>query len=623
MKLGFSQQEIISTAKSLGLPSDGFIQRRVARAFDLVESNKVSQIDDGIFRVRSQYDEGKSYIVNVNSGDPSCDCPDGERTINCKHRIASLLYANRRVSNADDNRKQSQAITIFKTTDGNDGDFWRRCWCIAQGNRRTVVYEEHNGRLFCNCGAYYQDCKHKQLVIKTVTNELKSIAKEKRIVNECGTEQAKQLQDKMNGQLNSRNGNGNGAHKAPSQPMKLDLRDPFQESEQNDIDQIEGRKNGELAWKLSNGKYCISYKGIMTLSEKHGVTFTHGDNSNTKQVIARARLNGNERLSGKLPIPCQETAIELAKRNAARQLLPLEEIKALEYKTKLNAEFSWQKAYKKCAALVGTEANVDIIIHELVQSGKLRQDSPTHYDRTEWLIIHKACQEDAQEQINDGGDKTPSSPVVMVGDKPTSQDDLSAVPAQADGSNWREQYNKCVKVSSLWDTGIVINQIVPKHYYRKDRITDEEWQRVFSECKRRREEYERTQAAKADFASAQQAYKFKHIRDISGYDVKSKKYVGRPPLNSKEFLDKCKEAIAQVRAEKNTVEANDMPLESGNVKRQLQMDKKLRTWLIESDGTKNQISCREICEQFNDGSLVTRLRACIDDGADIGIVELD
>ena len=482
---------------------------------------------------------------------------------------------------------------------------------IAQGNRRTLVYEELDGRLFCTCGAYYTECKHKQLVINTVKSQL-------RFINECGSERAKALQEKMNGQLTKSGNSGNGDAKSPvvmvgdkptsPQPMKLDLRDPFQESESYDIDQIEGRKNGELAWKLSNGKYCISYAGVMKLAEKHNIDFSVSLHDDTNTVIAKAS-NGNERVSGKPMNGCADTAIELAKRNAARQLLPLPEIKAVEKKAKLNAEFDWQKAHAKCVELVGIEANVDIIIHELTQAGKLRRDTPSHYYRTEWLIIHNACKEDAQQQTNDndndGGDKTPSSP-------------------QDDGSNWREWYNKCVEVSSLHDTSVVINQMAPKHYYRKDRITDGEWQRIFSECKRRREEYERTQAAKASFASAQQAYKFKHIRDISGYDVKSKQFVGRPPLNSKEFLAKCQEAIEQVRDEKK-VEANEQPLEGGNGKRQLQMDKKLRTWLIEADGSKKKISCREICEQFEskqNPSIVTRLRAGIDDGADLSTVEL-
>ena len=382
MKFGFSQSDIITTAKNLGLPTDGFIQRRIARAFDLVESNKVSKIDDGIFRVRSQYEPDKSYIVNLNHGEPSCDCPDGERTIHCKHRIASLLYQAR----------QAQAIRIIKTTDGDAGDYWRRCWLIAQGNDRPMVYEERDRNLFCNCGAYYNDCEHKQLVIRAVKKELA----EKRIINECGSQEAMELQNRLNNDNGSRNDNGNGAQ-APSQAMKLDLRDPFQQSEQLDIDQIEGRSNGELAHKLSNGEWVISYKGIMTLAQKHGIEFSDGFNSNTSQVIARARLNGNERISGKLPIPSKETAIELAKRNCARQLLPLPEILALQKKVQLEAEFDWKKAKSACLKLV-PEYNLSILINDLVNAGKLRQDNPSHYDRTEWLLIHDYCKKDAKAQ---------------------------------------------------------------------------------------------------------------------------------------------------------------------------------------------------------------------------------
>jgi hypothetical protein len=56
------------------------------------------------------------------------------------------------------------------------------------------------------------------------------------------------------------------------------------------------------------------------------------------------------------------------------------------------------------------------------------------------------------------------------------------------------------------------------------------------------------------------------------------------------------------------------------------MDKKLRTWLVEADGSKKEISCREICETFEskqNPSIVTRLRAGIESGADISTVELD
>jgi len=86
-------KELDQTAVMLGLPEGhSFIRRRISRAYDLLNSNKVTEITDGIFRVRSQYEPEKSYIVNLNHGDPYCNCPDGERTLFCKHRIASLLY---------------------------------------------------------------------------------------------------------------------------------------------------------------------------------------------------------------------------------------------------------------------------------------------------------------------------------------------------------------------------------------------------------------------------------------------------------------------------------------------------------------------------------------------------
>jgi hypothetical protein len=681
MKLGFSQQEIIATAKSLGLPSDGFIQRRVARAFDLVESKKVSQIDDGIFRVRSQYDEGKSYIVNVNSGEPSCDCPDGERTINCKHRIASLLYA----------RKQAQAITIVKTTDGlrpvdpegNEGDYWRRCWCIAQGNRRTVVYEEHSGRLFCNCGAYYQDCKHKQLVIKTVTLELKSIAKEKRVVNECGSNEAKALQDKLNGQLDSQNNNGNGA-KAPSQPMQLDLNNPFEESESYDIDQIEGRRNGELAWKLSNGEYVISYAGVMKLAEKHDIDFP--TIIKTQQaVIAYAQTNGSLRLSGK-PVRTYDTPIEtvceLAKRNAARQLLPLPEIKAVEHKAKLTAEFDWQKAKAKCVELVGIEANVDIIIHELTQAGKLRQDNPSHYDRTEWLIIHSACKQDASNNNNDGGGPNPSSSKYDDWkSKRKKCEDAAANEVrycwirsdlEREGtisnehpSEWKDRdfetlRKACALDASLFNRGIGDDWTLVLEtnkgvwaYERRYRFwlvtadTNELREKCFC-CRRRfitnhNHGKTRSQAQMTDDLIHWERYYIKTVvcadclKETTKADM-TKRFdelyhngngavdtIGLPKT-AEDFIARCREAIDKVREKKNAVEANEQPLEGSNGKRKIQMDKKLRTWLIESDLTSKGISCREICEKFEsekNPNIVTRLRAGIDSGADISTVELD
>jgi hypothetical protein len=331
----------------------------------------------------------------------------------------------------------------------------------------------------------------------------------KRIVNECGSQEAKALQDKLNGQLNSQQDNGNSRFNRDSQPTQLDLSDPFQEAEALDIAQIEGRKNGEMAWKLRNGDYCISYRGIMTLAEKHSIEYEVSLHDDTHTVIAKA-MNGSERVSGKPILGNVETALELAKRNAARQLLPLPEIKAVEHKAKLTAEFNWQKAKAACLKLV-PEYNLSILINDLVNAGKLRQDNPSHYDRTEWLLIHDYCKKDAKAQA----------------------------------------------------------EIDP--------------------------------------------------------DGKS---LNRWSYNSVVFLEECYKRIDAMRAlnDEKVVEANDLPLQNGNGKRKLQMDKKLRTWLVEADGTKKEISCREICEQFEskqNPSIVTRLRAGIDSGADISTVELN
>jgi len=487
MKLGFSQQEIKGTLASLNLPEHSYYMRRAARALDIVNQDKVHFLGEGVYRVDSQFDD-KHYHTELNHGKPGCTCEDFKKNgVACKHMIAATIY-----------KKQAKATSMIirKRSDGVYG--------IIDGNH-VVQISTVNGKLRCNCkdcreSIQQADCKYKKAIRNNGGGN--GNGNGNKMTNECGSERAKQLQEKFNSQSDSHGNNGNGAQ-APSQPQ-LDLSDPFQQSEQYDIDQIEGRSNGELVHKLSNGEYVISYAGIMTLSEKHHITFEALTHDDTHTVIAKGRCGTSERVSGKPMNGSVDTAIELAKRNAARQLLPLPEIKAIEHKAKLEAEFDWQTAYAKCVELVGTKAILDCIIYDLVNWNKLRQDNPSHYDRREWLLIHEYCQKEASIE------RDPKST-----------------------NNW--SYNSAV------------------------------------------------------------------------------------------FIDRCKEAIEKVRAEKK-VEANEQPLEGDNGKRKIQMDKKLRTWLIEADGTKKEISCREICEQFENKqnpSIVTRLRAGIDDGADISIVELD
>jgi hypothetical protein len=526
-----SQDEIRNTVVSLGLPEHPYFMRRTVRAMDLLDTGKVNFVGDDIFRVQSQFDD-QIYHVELNHGTPGCTCPDHQKNpgVLCKHMIAATIYS-----------KQSQAITIVKTTDGEDGDYWRRCWLIAQGNRRTLVYEEYNGRLFCNCGAYYQDCKHKQLVIKAVTKELEA----KRIAYEFGSTEVQALQKQLNSQLPKSEITRNES------PSQLDLSDPFQECESYDIDQIEGRKNGELYWQLENGKYCLSYAGVMKLADKHNISFSVSLHDDTNTVIAKA-MNGNSRVSGKPMNGCTDTAIELAKRNAARQLLPLVEIKAVEKKAQLEAEFDWQKAHAKCVQLVGIEANVDIIIHELTQAGKLRPDTPSHkrpevralsaYNRTEWLIIHNACKEDADEQ--------PPTPF----GKGDSCEELRRMK--------QTRRLRGTKQSNHGDP----SERTPEIPNNADDFV--------SKCKSR-------------FSGSRQAGEA--IAKAKDEDV------GLSPTR------KPKASVSAANITTKSIEANDQPL-------------------------KKEISCREICEQFEskrNPSIVTRLRTGIDDGADISTVELD
>jgi len=59
--------------------------------------------------------------------------------------------------------------------------------------------------------------------------------------------------------------------------------------------------------------------------------------------------------------------------------------------------------------------------------------------------------------------------------------------------------------------------------------------------------------------------------------------------------------------------------------RRLRMDKNLNVWLVEADGTKKKISCREVAEKYDsyEKGLIKQLRAGIECGADISTVEFE
>jgi hypothetical protein len=399
MKSTISQEQISNTAVRLGIPDVPFTHRRIARAFDLFETNKVNEVsrEDGIYRVHSQYNDA-IYTVEVNHGRPHCTCPDGKKTVFCKHMIASMMTAfeQEQEPKLTRNFDYDRRIAVKETPNPKVKASWV---VIENGQTYVNVWQDLNGKICCVCGAYYKkDCIHKQAIRDFYDGGNGS----KRIENYCGSVEAKAIQDKLNGN------NGTGDTKSPSH--QLDTSDPFQESEQRDIDQIEGRSNGDLVHVLSNGKYIISYHGIMALAEQHNVTFEASTHDETRTVIAQGRCGNNSRASGKPINGSEMTAVELAKRNAARQLLPLPEIKAMEKKAQLESEFSWQKAKAKCLELV-PDFTFDILLNDLVRDGKLEQKHTSDYNRKEWLVIFDVCKRDAETNGNDddGGNNTPSS----------------------------------------------------------------------------------------------------------------------------------------------------------------------------------------------------------------------
>ncbi len=636
MKTQFTQEKIKETAILLGIPEHPFFQRRIARAFDLVANNKVFEITDDIYRVRSQYDADKSYIVNLNHGEPSCDCLDNKKHgVACKHLIASMLVAL---------EARPNKLTIYddtfdrrKSRHGKRNSKYGR-WIVNDYKVRKgyVVYRDEHDKLHCACGKKH--CRHCK-AIRKVTDD------GKKIVNECGTLEGKLLQDKLNGD------NGKAGDSQPS-TYQLDVTNPFQESEQMDIDQIEGRSNGNLAHKLSNGEYVISYRAIMKLASQHSITFEASRHDETNTVVVYGHCGNNSRVSGKPINGSETTAIELAKRNAARQLLPLPEIKALEHKVKLEASFSWENAKSKCIDVV-PDYTLSIIIDDMVKAGALRQVHISDYNRKEFLAIYDACKRDVETNGNENnGDGFDPSPDRFAECRVVAKDFVRFQWLKSDilkenlvSDEWKDAdieklKSVCEIDASLFGKGIGdwTLDIEPNHgkwaYQRRYRF----WLTPMSKrcfwCGKPRKEsilpdtmiywgrYEIKVSLCLECSNKVADGELDKDRIVQKFDEKYRAYGGVGRSNIFPDNPETVPSTESDMVDDTTDDANSKPLENGNGKRRLEMDKKLKTWLVEVDGSKTEISCREICEQFN-GNIVMRLRSGIESGGDISAVEVD
>ena len=569
----------------LGIPDDKHTLRRTARGFDLYFSGKVTHIRDHTFEVESQFNgDGRGIPYQV-----------------------SISKANISYCTCADWMKNSG------DTDYPDIHFH----CKHAIAARIWLYRDGNGN-----GS-------------------------KRRVNECGTERAKAIQDKLNGD-NENNGNG---VQPPSH--QLDTSDPFQECESLDIDQIEERRNGELVHKLSNGEYVISYRGIMKLAEMHDIEFASTVHSDTYTVIAKARLNGSERISGKPINGSVYTASELAKRNAARQLLPYPEIKALEHKAKLESEFSWDKAKAKCLELV-PKFKMDIAIHDLVQAGKLKQKHPSDYDRIEWLMIYNECKKDAE--TNGGGDNPSPSDNgwrdklaecqeaaknfrrydILKSDLRREDVIPKEHPREWDGSDFATLKEACEIDASLfgkelghWTVDIQPNKGIWAYQGRYDFWLVPMSQRCFWCGKEGKimpdafinwERYTiKTSLCLECSRTVDQNAIDQKFDEI--YQAYSNANILAEPNTMDEFVERCKEAASEV-VDDNPVDANTMPLENSDAKRVLKMNRKRGIWL-EIDGKRTEYTMQDAARDFGSDAIRRLTQAVQLCGADIGVVELN
>ena len=425
-----------------------------------------------------------------------------------------------------------------------------------------------------------------------------------------------------------------------------------------DIDQIEGRSwrvrshaLGDLAHKLSNGKYIVSYHGIMKLAEQHSITFEAARHDETRTVIAHGRCGNNSRASGKPINGSEMTAIELAKRNAARMLIPLPEIKALERKCQLESEFNWQVAKRKCLEIV-PDFTFEIVINDMVRDGKLEQKHPSDYNRKEWLVIFDACKRD-----DDGGDDTPSSNEnvscaicsrtltnpesvrLQVGPicrerigiegeahlhgNIISEELITASELYSDEALRKRIIKACLTLDAPLPAK-VLNWLGNEYFGYRNRpilyyfCADRQLNRIDTHRRKLRHVIVTRDTAETELDA--------HALAQMAVDVaEPSEHKAEVPDNADEFIARCKEMESEVDDPAPMVEVSracDRTRLNGDGKRKLVMDKNKNITLVEPDGTETPITMRDAAFDFG-SNFILRLTQGIACGGDISTVELD
>ena len=89
-----TENEMKATAAAMGLPTDRSTLKRIARANSTLFNGLVkATVLDYLYKVESQYQQDRTYLVIQQEKRLECTCPDfTKRLLPCKHAIAVQAY---------------------------------------------------------------------------------------------------------------------------------------------------------------------------------------------------------------------------------------------------------------------------------------------------------------------------------------------------------------------------------------------------------------------------------------------------------------------------------------------------------------------------------------------------
>ena len=127
-----TETEMKATAAVMNLPGDRDTLRWIARANAILFHGlvKATQLDY-LFKVQSQFQENRSYMVMERNCNWFCTCPDySERKLDCKHSIAVQAYHT-----LVDLAYREELVEAYDP----DGRYYRFCRLVSASNNIPVL----------------------------------------------------------------------------------------------------------------------------------------------------------------------------------------------------------------------------------------------------------------------------------------------------------------------------------------------------------------------------------------------------------------------------------------------------------------------------------------------------